>query len=109
MQFFAVFLFVALAVMALTLLGDRIRMREARAVIAVGSGIALAWLANLNMWTGWGIAHLRYEWVGVTLTGVALAGTALILYSVFGFFFGLRRKLDDQAEELEHRDLRRVA
>jgi hypothetical protein len=109
MQFFAVFFFMALAVMGLTLLGDRVHLREFRTLVAMVWGIGLSWLANLNMWVGWHIPNLRYQWVGVTLTGVALAGTALLLYAVFGFFFGLRRKLDDQAETLERTELRRIA
>ncbi|HLI15290.1 MAG TPA: hypothetical protein VKV23_04465 [Acidimicrobiales bacterium] len=111
MHFFAGFLFLAFGVMALTMLGERLyrRVREGRAFVAGGWGVALAWLANFNMWTGWDIAHLRYAWVGVTLTGVALGGAALLAYSLLGFFFGLHRKFDDQAEQLERTELRRVA
>ncbi len=111
MHFFALFLFFSFGVMALTLLGERgyRRLREARPFLAGAWGVGLAWLANLNMWTGWAIAHLRYGWVGVTLTGLAVGGTALLLYAVFAFFVGLHRKLDDEAEKIEKSDLRRVA
>lgn len=61
------------------------------------------------MWTSWHISDLRYGWVGVTLTGLALAGTALALHALVGAFFGLHRKLDDEAEQIERADLRRVA
>lgn len=102
MHFFAVILFMSLGVMGLSMLGERAtrRFREGRTFIAGGWGVGLAWLANLNMWTSWGIGHLRYDWVGITLTGVAIGGTALLLYGIFGFFAGLYRKLDDQAEQL---------
>jgi FtsH-binding integral membrane protein len=110
MHFFAVILFVSLGIMGLTMLGERAtrQMREGRAFMAGAIGVGLAWLANLDMWTSWGIGHLRYAWVGVTLTGLAIGGSALVLYAVFGFFAGLHRKLDDQAEVIESSDLRRI-
>lgn len=111
MHFFAVFLFVSFGVMALAAFSERIhrRLRGFRPILAGAWGVALAWLANLNMWTGWSIGHLRYDWVGVTLTGVALGGTALLLYALYSFFAGLFRKFDDQAEQIEKGELRRVA
>jgi hypothetical protein len=111
MHFFAVFLFMSFGVMAATALGERgyRRLREARPFLAGAWGVALAWLANFNMWTGWSIGHLRYDWVGVTLTGIALGGTALLAYALFAFFAGLNRKFDDQAEQIERSELRRVA
>ena len=111
MHFFALLLFIALGVVALTHLGERgyRRMREGRAFVAAGWGVGLAWLANINLWIGWGIAHLRYAWVGVTLTGVAIGGMALMLSAILGFFVGLYRKFDDQAELIEHEAIRRIA
>ncbi|HEY3943551.1 MAG TPA: hypothetical protein VGL60_13880 [Acidimicrobiales bacterium] len=111
MRFFAVVLFSSLGVMALTMLGERAtrRYREGRAVLAGAWGVGLAWLANLNMWTSWHIGTLRYGWAGVTLTGVAMGGAALFLYGIFGFFAGMHRKLDDQAEQLENTELRQVS
>ena len=111
MHFLAVFLFVSFGVMALAVLGERMsrRLREVRPFLAGAWGVGLAWLANLNMWTGWSIGNLRYDWVGVTLTGVALGGTALLLYALYSFFAGLFRKFDDQAEQIEKGELRRVA
>jgi hypothetical protein len=112
MHFFGLFLFFALGVMGLTMFGERAyrRLREGRAVVAVAWGVGLAWLANLNMWTSWAIGGLRYDWVGVTLTGLALGGTALVVHAIVSFFTGLQRKFDDQAEELERgSELRRVA
>jgi len=110
-HFFALFLFFSFGVMGLTMLGERgyRRLREARALLALGWGVGLAWLANLNMWSGWSIGNLRYGWVGVTVTGVALGGAAVLSYAIFGLFAGLHRKLDDEAEQIEKTDLRRVA
>jgi hypothetical protein len=117
MRFFAVFLFIAFGVLALTSLtesaGGLIRVpwnrRDARPFLAGGWGISLAWLSNLNIWNGWHIGGLRYGWVGVTLTGVALGGTAMLAQAILAFFAGLNRKLDDQAEQIERSELRRVS
>ena len=110
MRFFAVFMFLSLSVMGLTILGDRLVQRrpDVRAFLAGSWGVALAWLANFNMWTGWHIGDLRYDWVGVTLTGVALGGTAIALHAIVRFFTGLHRKFDDQAEQLERQELGHV-
>jgi hypothetical protein len=116
-HFFAVLLFLSFGVMAITavsesagqFLGVPWNRRDARPVLAGAWGVGLAWLANFNMWTGWAIGHLRYDWVGVTLTGAALGGTALLAYGLFAFFAGLNRKFNDQAEQIERSELRRVA
>jgi hypothetical protein len=117
MRFLAVLLFLAFGVLALTSLteslGGLIRApwnrRDARPFLAGAWGIGLAWLANLNMWNGWKTGGLRYGWVGVTLTGVALGGTALLAQAILAFFAGLNRKLDDEAEQIERSELRRVS
>ncbi|HET9092976.1 MAG TPA: hypothetical protein VFN50_11235 [Acidimicrobiales bacterium] len=111
MHFFALFLFFSLGVMAISMLGERMyrRVREIRPFLMGGWGVGLAWLANLNMWNGWSIGGLRYAWVGVTLTGLAIGGTALFVHALLGFFAGLNRKFDDQAEQMEKTELRRVA
>lgn len=113
MHFFAVFLFFAFGVTGLTMLGEHLyrRVSEGRAFVSLAWGVALAWLANLSMWSGWAIGNLRYDWVGVTITGLALGGSALLLHAVLGFFAGLHRKFDDQAEQLERSEteLRRIA
>lgn len=110
MYFFAVFLLLSLGVMALAMLGERgyRQLREARSFVAVAWGVGLAWLADFNMWAGWQVP-VRYEWVGVTLTGLALGGAALLSYAAFSFLMGLHRKFDDQAEEIEKSHLRKVA
>lgn len=107
MHFFAVFLFLSLGVMGVTMPGERgyRAVREGRPLIAGLVGVALAWLVNLNMWTSWGITNLRHGWAGVTLTGLALGGTALFTHAILNFFAGLHRKSDDQAEEIEQEEL----
>lgn len=113
MYFFAVFLFFTLGIMVLTsLVGERRLLRrlpEARALVAGGLGVGLAWLANFDMWTGWHITGLRWPWVGVTLTGLALGGTALLFWSVAAFFTGHYRKAEDEAERIERTELRKVS
>ncbi|MFZ0059016.1 MAG: hypothetical protein WAL35_03095 [Acidimicrobiales bacterium] len=97
MHYFALFFFFSFGVMALTMLGERgyRRMTEGRVGVAGFWGVGLAWLANLNMWSGWSIGHLRYGWVGITVTGIAIAGTALLLSTIFGILAGLHSKLKD--------------
>jgi len=111
MTFFAVFLFSAFGVVALTSLGSRVvrRYPELRVAASIFWGVGLAWLANLNMWTSWHVGNLRYRWVGVTLTGIALAGTALVLAAATGAVAGLHRKLEDEAKQIESTELRRIA
>ncbi len=110
MYVFAVFLFFSLGVMALTMAGSHYlhATRERWVLLACAVGVALAWLAAFDMWSGWHVA-LRYGWVGTTLTGFALGGSATLLHAVTGFFTGLHRKFDDQAEVMEQHELRRAA
>ena len=111
MHAFALFLFFSFGVMALTMFGERYLHHGAERWVAMACalGVGMAWLANFDMWTAWGVAHLRYDWVGVTMTGLAMGGTATFLHSVTEFFSGLHRKFHDQAEVMEQRELRRAA
>jgi hypothetical protein len=111
MHAFALFLFFALGVMALNMFGERYlhQARDRWVFMACAFGIGLAWLANLNMWTAWNIGNLRYQWVGVTMTGLAMGGGATFLHAVTEFFSGLHRKFHDQAEVMEQHELRRAA
>jgi hypothetical protein len=111
MHVFALFLFFSFGVMGLTMVGERYlhHARERWVFVACCVGIALAWLANLNMWTSWSVGGLRYGWVGVTLTGLAMGGAGTFLHAVTEFFAGLHRKFHDQAEVMEQRELRRAA
>ncbi|ACU53765.1 hypothetical protein Afer_0819 [Acidimicrobium ferrooxidans DSM 10331] len=82
---------------------------EARSLVALVLGVVVAWLANIDLWRLWSLPDLRYGWVGVTLTGLALGGLALLWDGVIGLVSGLYRKVEDEAETLERRDLKRVA
>ena len=71
--------------------------------------MGLAWLADLNMWQLWEVP-VRDAWIGVTLTGVALAGIAQFWHYLLGYSAGLERKYNDEAAALEKtQGLRRVA
>ena len=110
MHFFAVFFLFAFGIMAMTMFLHHVFdiHRDRWTVTTSLTGVAMAWLAGFNMWTMWGVS-LRYDWVGITLSGMALAGTALLLHTVLGFFSGLDRKLHDQAEVMEKHELKKVA
>jgi len=82
---------------------------EARTLVALVLGVIVAWLANVNVWRLWSVPDLRYGWVGVTLTGLALGGIAILWDGVIGLLLGLHRKVEDEAETLERHDLKRVA
>ena len=111
MRTFAVMAFFGLGLAVLVMLGYRYvtLAREVWALVAIAFGIGLAWLADLNMWQLWGL-HVREPWIGVTLTGVALAGVAYFWTEILGFFRGLERKYNDEAAAIEKdRGLRQVA
>jgi hypothetical protein len=111
MHFFGLVILFGLGIYALSLLGERTytRTRELKPLVQLILGVALAWIANINLWTGFSVSHLRADWVGVTITGLALGGVAFFFDAVVGFFAGLHRKIEDQAAQLEHTDLKRVA
>ena len=111
METFAVMAFFGLGLTVLVMLGHRYVTfaREGWALVTIGLGIGLAWLADLNMWQLWGV-HVREPWIGVTLTGLALAGVAYFWTEILGFFRGLERKYNDEAATLEkNQGLRQVA
>jgi hypothetical protein len=111
METFAVMAFFGLGLAVLVMVGHRYVTfaREGWALVAIAFGVGLAWLADLNMWREWGL-HVREPWIGVTLTGLALAGTAYFWTEILGFFHGLERKYNDEAAALEkNQGLRQVA
>ncbi len=111
MHFFGLVLLFGLGIYALSLLGQRAytKTREFKPLTQLVLGVAFAWIANLNLWTGFSVGQLRADWIGVTITGLALGGIAFFFDAVIGLFAGLDRKIEDQATQLEHSDLKRVA
>ena len=82
---------------------------ELQALLLIALGIGGAWLVDLSMFTAWGIPA-RWTWVGVTLTGLVIAGAAYFWGAILDFFGGLSRKAVDEAETIEKsQGLRRVA
>ena len=77
---FAVAALQGLAIMAVALIAERYLtlVQEFWAIVLVALGIGAAWLADFNIFSPWGIG-VRYEWVGILMTGVALAGIAHVL------------------------------
>ena len=68
-----------------------------------------AWLTNLNLFGVWSIP-VRNSDIGVTMTGILLAGVAYFWREILGMFGGLYRKYTDEAKLMEHSEtLRRVA
>jgi hypothetical protein len=111
MDVFAVLALFGLGLYALLMIGHRYvdAIPEIHSFLTVGLGIGLAWLADLNMWQLWNLP-VRENWIGVTLTGLALAGIANFWHHVLGYVAGLERKYNDEAETLERtQGLRRVA
>lgn len=110
MHVFAVLFFFALAVMGIVMVGERFlrKFPDVTAALAILVGIGLAYAAGFDMWGAWGV-HIRTLWLGEALTGVALGGSAMALRSMVGFFTGLFRKFNDQADAMERQELRRVA
>ncbi|HZD01695.1 MAG TPA: hypothetical protein VFA46_16325 [Actinomycetes bacterium] len=111
MYVFAVAALLGLAVMAVAMIAERYLslVQEFWALVVVALGIGVAWLADFNLFGLWAIG-VRYEWVGILLTGVALAGIAHVWHGFLGLFTGLIRKYNDEAETIEKsQGLRRVA
>jgi hypothetical protein len=110
MYVFAVVALMGLAVAAAGwLVNRRTRMTALWPMLMLGMGIGAAWLANFNVWTAWH-QELRWQWVGVTFTGVILAGVAQLWHVVVRLLEGIQRKTNDEAESIEaEQRLRRVA
>jgi hypothetical protein len=111
METFAVMAFFGLGLSVLVMLAHRYATvtREGWALVTIAFAIGLAWLADLNMFSLWDVP-VREPWIGVTLTGLALAGAAYFWTEILGFFRGLERKYNDEAAVLEKdRGLREVA
>jgi hypothetical protein len=109
---FLVMALLGLAVLAVVKIFDRYVSvaPELKALVMVGLGIGGAWLLNVNYLAGLMLIGGRGGWIGITLTGVIVAGAAYFWDAILGFFSGLTRKHTDQAQTIEKGEhLRRVA
>lgn len=111
MYAFGIVALLGLAVLAVAAIANRYLSLAAEvwAFVLVGLGIGAAWLVNLNLFSLWAIP-VRNTAIGVTLTGVAIAGAAYFWREILGFFAGLSRKFTDEAVTMEKtQHLRRAA
>ena len=111
MYAFGIMALLGLAVLAVSAIAGRYVSVAAElwAFVLVALGVGAAWLVNFNLFSAWGIAT-RDSAIGVTLTGLIIAGSAYFWREILAFFAGLSRKFTDEAETLEKAEhLRRVA
>jgi hypothetical protein len=111
MYVFAITALLGLGVLSLALIVERflLPMTEAWALLLAGLGIGAAWLVDFSLWSSWGLP-VRADWIGVTLTGLALAGMAESWHYLFRLISSAVRKLNDEAATLERSEaLRSVA
>jgi hypothetical protein len=113
MYVFAIAALLGLGILALAMIAERYVMsferRDWWMALLVVLGIGAAWITDFNVWGLWGVA-VRADWIGVTLTGLALGGLALAWHEVLRLVAGMERKLNDEAATLEKAEgLRRVA
>jgi len=111
MYIFAITVLLGLAVTAVGLIIARFifMATELWALLLLALGVGATWLAGFSMFTGWGIP-VRQDWIGITLTGLAVAGFAEAWFVVLRLFKGLHRKYNDEAASFEmEKGLRRVA
>jgi hypothetical protein len=111
MYAFAMMALLGLAILVVAKIGNHYlkQIAGAWAFVLVALGIGAAWLTSLNLFSIWSIP-VRNSDIGLTLTGILLAGVAYFWREVLGMFGGLYRKYTDEAKLMEHSEtLRRVA
>lgn len=81
--------------------------RGVRTLLTMVLGLVTAFVADYSPFAQWGIPF-RAEWVHLTMTGLALAGTAALWHEVLEFIGSYARRSNDEATEIESR-MRRVA
>lgn len=113
MYVFGIAALLSLGVLAVAMMVRRFVYQNQRPemwmLLLTALGIATAWIADFSLWAGWGI-DVRADWIGVTLTGLALAGFAQVWHEVVGLAAGLERKYNDEAASLERaEEVRRIA
>lgn len=102
MHVFAIAVLLGIAVAIVAAFGERYlsKVPELRALVLVGLGVGAAWATGFNVWSLWAISS-RVDWLGTTLTGVMLGGIAWVWYVLVELFFGLIRKVTDEATTME--------
>jgi hypothetical protein len=102
MYAFAMMALMGLAVLAVSGIASRYisLATEIWALVLVALGVGAAWLVNLNLFSLWDITA-RNSAIGVTLTGLIIAGSAYFWREILAFFGGLSRKFTDQAKIIE--------
>jgi len=111
MYAFAMMVLLGLAILVVVKIGNHClkQIAGAWAFALVALGVGAAWLTNLNLFAIWSIP-VRNSDIGVTLTGILLAGVAYFWREILGMFGGLYRKYTDGARLMENSEtLRRVA
>lgn len=111
MYAFGMMVLLGLGVLAVAKIGNHYlrQISGAWAFVLVALGVGAAWLTNLNLFSMWSIP-VRNSDIGVTLTGILLAGVAYFWREILGLFGGLYRKYTDEARMIEKSEgLRRVA
>lgn len=111
MYAFGIMVLLGLAILMVAKIGSHYlkQISGAWAFVLVALGVGAAWLADLNLFGIWSIP-VRSNEIGVTLTGILLAGVAYAWREILGLFGGLYRKYTDESKIMEHSEtLRRVA
>lgn len=114
MYVFGIAVLLGLAVVAVALIIERFARfgamaTELWALLLVALGVGTAWLADFSLFTAWQIP-VREDWIGIILTGIALAGIAQVWYVTGSLVKVMQRKFLDEAESMEkEKGLRRVA
>ena len=99
---FAMMALLGLAVLAVTAIVSRYLSvsAEIRALMLAALGVGAAWLIDLDLFGVLAVAT-RDSAIGVTLTGLMIAGAAYFWQEILGFFTALTRKLGKEAATLE--------
>ena len=102
MYVFAIAALFGLGVMTLASFADRYLSveRDYHAMVVVALGMVGAWVADFNLFARYNVP-VRSHWIGVIVTGLAIAGLARAWHEVLGFFSGLTRKTNDEAAAIE--------
>ena len=102
MYVFGILVLLGVGAFALAGFADRyISMaHEFWAMTCVAFGIGLAWLAGFNLWSLWHLA-VRANWIGVTLSGLAIGAVAFATYGAAHMLSAFTRKVIDEAASIE--------